>query len=536
MSMRVLIVCVANLSAAAAVVARDCPFWAGPLFLTARASPALAYDSGRGVTVLFGGGLSAGGQAQFYGETWEWDGTEWALRATDGPPKRSGAAMVYDAGRGVIVLFGGYGLYSDTWEWDGQTWTKRSSDGPSARHSHAMAFDAGRGVTVLFGGEDRQGLSRETWEWDGSSWTKRSTSGPSARYHHAMAYDAGRGVTVLFGGADYNDKFYADTWEWDGSDWTKRSTSGPSAREGSAMAYDPARGVTVLFGGHTFADGGHFYGDTWEWDGSEWTERATDGPPGRDATAMAYHAAREVCVLYGGYHGQNEDDGGYYGDTWEWDGSSWTKRGEDKSTRRAVHTMAYDSARDVLVLFGGVGDSHSGGYYWFHYTGTFEWTAGAPSISQPPQPGDATVGDTVRLSVHAGGAPTYQWRRDGVDLVDGSTGDGSTIRGATTPKLTIENVQRGDAGSYDVVVSNDCGEITTDAATLTIRVRGDLNCDDGVSFNDIDPFVLALISQDEYKNQYPDCDYLLADVNADGSVDLNDVDPFVECLINGGCP
>jgi hypothetical protein len=67
-------------------------------------------------------------------------------------------------------------------------------------------------------------------------------------------------------------------------------------------------------------------------------------------------------------------------------------------------------------------------------------------------------------------------------------------------------------------------------------LRGDMNCDGSVDFNDIDPFVTALISQDDYEAQYPDCNYFNGDINEDGSVDFNDIDGFVECLINGGCP
>lgn len=66
--------------------------------------------------------------------------------------------------------------------------------------------------------------------------------------------------------------------------------------------------------------------------------------------------------------------------------------------------------------------------------------------------------------------------------------------------------------------------------------RGDVNCDGGVDFNDIDPFISALISREDYESQYPGCNYLNADINADGSVDFNDIDGFVECLIDNGCP
>jgi hypothetical protein len=66
--------------------------------------------------------------------------------------------------------------------------------------------------------------------------------------------------------------------------------------------------------------------------------------------------------------------------------------------------------------------------------------------------------------------------------------------------------------------------------------RGDLNCDGAVDFDDIDPFVLALINRDEYEAQFPRCNYDNADINGDSSVDFDDIDPFVVCLINGGCP
>ncbi len=87
---------------------------------------------------------------------------------------------------------------------------------------------------------------------------------------------------VLFGGDGYGD-----TWTWDGTDWTKRTPAhSPSIREAHAMAYDVASGQ-VLFGG-----GGYGYppyqGDTWTWDGTDWKipfpaslkRTPSSGPPG----------------------------------------------------------------------------------------------------------------------------------------------------------------------------------------------------------------------------------------------------------------
>jgi hypothetical protein len=42
------------------------------------------------------------------------------------------------------------------------------------------------------------------------------------------------------------------------------------------------------------------------------------------------------------------------GDTWEWDGSTWTRVATTGPSPRAGHTMVLDSARNRVVLFGGL--------------------------------------------------------------------------------------------------------------------------------------------------------------------------------------
>ena len=82
-------------------------------------------------------------------------------------------------------------------------WRDLGSDvSPPARHSLAMAYDAARGRLVLFGGYGGSGVRlNDTWEWDGTNWSEvQAANAPPARNLHAMAYDAGRGRIVLFGG------------------------------------------------------------------------------------------------------------------------------------------------------------------------------------------------------------------------------------------------------------------------------------------------------------------------------------------------
>ncbi len=84
----------------------------------------------------------------------------------------------------------------------------------------------------------------------------------------------------------------------------------------------------------------------------------------------------------------------------------------------------------------------------------------APVVTTPPVAQTVTVGGSVTFSVTASGspAPTYQWRKDGV-----------AISGATSASYTIAHPTTADAGSYDVVVTNGSGSVTSAAAMLTVN-------------------------------------------------------------------
>jgi hypothetical protein len=362
---------------------------------------AMAYDGARGVTVLFGGWALLDSYHEVYmQDTWEWDGTSWVERSpsNDPPARRKDHAMAYDSARGVVVLFGGYYTdyqweyyWEDTWEWDGTSWVQPGPVGhPLPRTYHAMAYDSTQGVVVLFGGKDREDNALDdTWEWDGTSWVQRSpASHPPARFYHAMAYDSTRGVVVLFGGGAWGD-WLDDTWEWDGTDWVERSpASHPSARSVHAMAYDSARGVVVLFGGEGW-DGQ--LDDTWEWNGTNWTQLSPPNrPSARSVHAMAYDSARGVVVLFGGLDGS----GTHRDDTWEWDGTNWMQRGPaSQPPARAGHAMAYDSAREVTVLFGGSDQGDT-----WEWDGT-DWVERSPARQPSARSGHAMAYDSVQEAV-----------------------------------------------------------------------------------------------------------------------------------------
>lgn len=150
-----------------------------------------------------------------------------------------------------------------------------------------------------------------------------------------------------------------------------------------------------------------------------------------------------------------------------------------------------------------------------------------PSISQQPTGVEVCQTEMIQLSLTASGspAPTYQWRRNGVN-----------IPGATSSTYTVPSASAGDAGSYDCVVSNTCGGIASDAVTVTVEVRGDANCDGDVNNFDIDAFVFGLVDGPAAWSALYPCDFHCAlDVNGDGNVDNFDIDVFVTCILSGGC-
>jgi hypothetical protein len=145
-----------------------------------------------------------------------------------------------------------------------------------------------------------------------------------------------------------------DTWEWDARYWTQGSDIGPAPRRSHARAWDAKSEKVILFGGASQGMGGvPAFGDTWEWDGESWTQLDDTGPEPRFTFGMASDAARQRIVLFGGAIMQ---PGGpaIFADTWEWDGLSWAQRDNSGPAARSGQSLVFDEARGQTMLFGGV--------------------------------------------------------------------------------------------------------------------------------------------------------------------------------------
>jgi hypothetical protein len=88
------------------------------------------------------------------------------------------------------------------------------------------------------------------------------------------------------------------------------------------MTCDDAHNLVVLFGGVVTSR--KLMNDTWTFDGQAWTQQPATSPPPRQQGGMAYDCAKQQVVLFSGI-GQN---GAHLLDTWMWNGTN-------KSTNRA---------------------------------------------------------------------------------------------------------------------------------------------------------------------------------------------------------
>lgn len=264
----------------------------------ARYNHAVAYDEARQRVVLYGGQEQQTGS--LLTDTWEWDGTDWSLSATSGLQGHGFAELFYDSQMHHVI-----GLDDFIWQWDGTTWT-RVATVTSPRLLAAASYDSDRSRYVVFGGIDSSAVTNDAWEWNRVSWVQR-TGGPSPgpRYGQISAYDAVRKVTVVFGGVKSLSslQFWGDTWTWDGTSWSERfGATAPASRAFHTMVYDSDHALVLVIGG--MSSTGSALSDVWAWNGTSW---AQEEPPATFSSfpldqaiwAAAYDSAKHQVVMFG---------------------------------------------------------------------------------------------------------------------------------------------------------------------------------------------------------------------------------------------
>jgi hypothetical protein len=286
-----------------------------------------------------------------------------------------------------------------------------SATTPSGRYDARMVYNPVTTRTVLFGGTTAVDPSTkqsyefsDTWSWNGFIWTQLfPLHVPQGRYGHVMVYDSLRDRIVMFGGRTNNSKLdLADTWVFKDGDWTQLNPpTSPPARLLAGAAYDPLRDRVVLFGGATITADNKTttsFHDTWEFDGTTWTQVLSDGPK-IDKPLIVWDAARANVFMLGadsalashqftydpkvpvwnektntrlpscvneGSIAYNADAGTIFftggacagvtalETSEEWDGNQWNPKSVKFNVGRLFGAaMVYDQSRQLITLFGG---------------------------------------------------------------------------------------------------------------------------------------------------------------------------------------
>jgi hypothetical protein len=219
------------------------------------------------------------------------------------------------------------------------------------------------------------------------------------RTGHALSFDPVRQRTLLFGGQLFSvsQSYMGDTWVWDGTNWTEfLPTQAPGPRSYHAMAFDPQRQRVVLFGGSgpSYA----ILGDTWEWDGSAWIRFATPvAPSARTGHSIAFDAVRQRVLLFGGAVPASPAPL-FLSDSWEWDGATWAQLAPAASpAARANHAMATDDLQQRVIMYGG--NDWNGTFYDAWEWNGANWTLLPQSGAQPQVNVPAATFDSARHQV-----------------------------------------------------------------------------------------------------------------------------------------
>lgn len=257
------------------------------------------------------------------------------------------------------------------WELDGEdAWRRVFVDDAAAplERTRCVGYDTQRQALVHV---DRFG---NTHELAGGAWgaVSTATDAPTSR-RCTMAFDATRGVMVALFVATLDQTEPNQTWEYDGTAWTEVSpVVPPPTGPNPELTYDAGLGEVTLYGEPFDESAPPFQAYVWRYDGTTWTRVvplgfATPGRRGRHA--WVHDPSRGTTLLYSGIQDTSTEP-----DLWEWDGTRWERLDEATPLGARTYTQgAYDSTRSRVVFYGGRGiPAREGLVVWSYAGGTWE--------------------------------------------------------------------------------------------------------------------------------------------------------------------
>jgi hypothetical protein len=415
-------------------------------------------------TAVLNGDLVAGGQFWQAGGRplngiARWNGSSW-VEFSPGVPDVRGSnpvIMTMTIRRNGQLVVAGYfeGIGGITCNriatWNGTTWLPLGSgiNGPVFAVAELPNGDlVAGGLFTQAGGVACNNIAR----WNGSIWSPLAggitgiTDPTNQRGVRALAVLANGdlvagGDFTTAGGVACNN-----IARWNGSSW---SPLGSGLNQGAggwvnALTVRP-NGELVVAGLFVSAGGQPNTSKIARWNGTVWSSM---GFGLNEAVWSLIALPNGDVVAGGGFTGAYDTAAANTtipcGGLAYWNGSSWAAMGAPAD--RNVLTLTASSGGEIVAG----GDFTSIGGEVRNRIASRRWSV---------CPGTPTT-----LSIVAtGSSPTFQWRKNGVNL-----SNGGGISGVTSPTLSFASVTANDAASYDCVVASTCGSVASATATLWV--------------------------------------------------------------------
>jgi len=257
------------------------------------------YDPADDATVLLQSSYACG--ACKAPSTWVFHSGNWSLDQSSPPPgPRALPTLVYDAGDGYVMLYGGQ-TWNSTWKFSGGNWTNITHGAaPNPMEGVAMAYDSLDKYVLLFGGINTtgSGIPNETWAFAGGNWTRIGTQGQAPPdygdyYTNPMVYDAALDSVLLFENTNWTYLYQAGTWQ---AVYAPIPLSLEAA--GGTLTYDALSGEAIYQGGY---EGGIDTNQTWAFNGTRWTPlHSFEAPPAALYPALVPDSGDSAVLFFGG--------------------------------------------------------------------------------------------------------------------------------------------------------------------------------------------------------------------------------------------
>jgi hypothetical protein len=265
---------------------------------------------------------------------------------------------------------------------------------PPERAAFGMVYDLGSERPIIFGGfNPTSGALDDTWAYQGNEWVEIKVSNkPGKRYFHTFTYDPNKNTGILIGGIS-DTGVLSDAWKYQDETWSLITSYALPGRHSHAAAFNSYNNTLYIYGG--MGDNNTHLSDFWQYQidegGGTWSMLDNSGGPGAlYGHSMAYDTYRNQIVLFGGADEFNNRNN----DTWIYKNDQWVLMDTfgEAPNPMMYHKMIYVHEKEHMVLFGGFEEGKRVDDLWI-FDGE-KWTYRPPVVSPPARSSHEIIFDS----------------------------------------------------------------------------------------------------------------------------------------------